>query len=133
MFLGGKERYQQHEIGQEEKSFNFRRSYIFQLECQINGFQIAEHLGKQIIHSFFFKNVSLVFYHGYRLNHQTANGTKHSKMYQVEFVEEICLSRPHHFNFFKGCLPQISLGPFLNTSSQTIIFFASKPLVSYYY
>ena len=22
---------------------------------------------------------------------------------------------PHHFKFFKGCLPQILLGPFLNT------------------
>ena len=26
-----------------------------------------------------------------------------------------CLSRPYHFKFFKGCLPQILLGPFLNT------------------
>ena len=25
--------------------------------------------------------------------------------------------RPYHFKFFKGCLPQISLGPFLNTLS----------------
>ena len=27
----------------------------------------------------------------------------------------VCLGRPYHFNFFKGCLPQILLGPFLNT------------------
>ena len=27
----------------------------------------------------------------------------------------ICLSRQYHFNFFNGGLPQISLGPFLNT------------------
>ena len=27
------------------------------------------------------------------------------------------LSRPYHFKFFKGCLPQILLGPFLNTLS----------------
>ena len=27
----------------------------------------------------------------------------------------ICLGRPYHFKFFKGCLPQILLGPFLNT------------------
>ena len=26
----------------------------------------------------------------------------------------VYLSRPHHFKFFKGCLPQILLGPFLN-------------------
>ena len=29
-----------------------------------------------------------------------------------------CLSRPCYFKFFKDCLPQISLGPFLNTLSQ---------------
>ena len=29
----------------------------------------------------------------------------------------VCLSRPYQFKFFKGCLPQISLGPFLNTLS----------------
>ena len=27
----------------------------------------------------------------------------------------VCLGRPFHFKFFKGCLPQILLGPFLNT------------------
>ena len=27
----------------------------------------------------------------------------------------VCQSRPYHFNFFKGCLPQSSLDPFLNT------------------
>ena len=27
----------------------------------------------------------------------------------------VCLSRPYHFKIFKGCLPQILLGPFLNT------------------
>ena len=31
---------------------------------------------------------------------------------------EICLRRPYHFKFFKGCLLQISLGPFLSTLSQ---------------
>ena len=29
----------------------------------------------------------------------------------------VCLSRPYHLNFFRGCLPQILLGPFLNTLS----------------
>ena len=29
-----------------------------------------------------------------------------------------CLSRPRSFKFFKGCLPQILLSPFLNTLSQ---------------
>ena len=29
----------------------------------------------------------------------------------------VCLSRPHSFKFFKDCLPQILLGPLLNTLS----------------
>ena len=35
-------------------------------------------------------------------------------MDQAKFVED---SRPYPFKFFKGCLPQILLGPFLNTLS----------------
>ena len=31
------------------------------------------------------------------------------------------LSRPYHFKFFKGCLPQILLDPLLNTLSQMFI------------
>ena len=27
----------------------------------------------------------------------------------------VCLGRPYHFKLFKDCLPQILLGPFLNT------------------
>ena len=49
-------------------------------------------------------------------------------MDQVKFVEDILykiwrdmvrlsLSRPYHFKFLKGCLPQILLCPFLNTLS----------------
>ena len=30
----------------------------------------------------------------------------------------VCLGRPHHFKYFKGCLPQISLGLSLNTLTQ---------------
>ena len=37
----------------------------------------------------------------------------------------VCLSRPNHFKFFKGCLQQISLGPFLNTLSHLIIIISS--------
>ena len=29
----------------------------------------------------------------------------------------VCLGRPYHFKFFKGCLPQILFDPFLNTLS----------------
>ena len=32
----------------------------------------------------------------------------------------VCLSRPYHFKFFKGCLPQILLGSFFNTLTQII-------------
>ena len=35
-------------------------------------------------------------------------------MDQAKFVED---SRPYPFKFFKGCLSQILLGPFLNTLS----------------
>ena len=34
---------------------------------------------------------------------------------QKIWKDMICLSRPHHLKFCKGCLPQILLGPFLNT------------------
>ena len=33
----------------------------------------------------------------------------------------ICLSKPYNFKFFKGCLPQIYLGPFLNTLFHLLI------------
>ena len=46
------------------------------------------------------------------------NGTKYLRMNQVRFVAD--LSRPYHF---KGCLPQISLGPFLNTLSHLLLKF----------
>ena len=52
-------------------------------------------------------------------------------MDQVQFTAKIqplnvwsdmvCLGRPYNFNIFKACLPQISLGPFLNTLTQTIL------------
>ena len=33
----------------------------------------------------------------------------------------VCLSRPYHFKFFKGYLPQVSLSPLLDTFSQMSI------------
>ena len=59
-----------------------------------------------------------------------ANGTKYSRMDQVKFVEQtislhcisLLLSRPYHFKFFKGCFPQISLVPFLNTLSMLLVW-----------
>ena len=43
-------------------------------------------------------------------------GSRHSRMDQVNFVEDY-LGSLYHFKYFKGCLPQILLGPFLNTLS----------------
>ena len=39
---------------------------------------------------------------------------KYSRMDQVKFVES-SVKQTIPFKFFKGCLPQILLGPFLNT------------------
>ena len=38
-----------------------------------------------------------------------------------------CLGRPYHFKFFKGCLPQILLVPFLNTLSLEINSLRASP------
>ena len=35
----------------------------------------------------------------------------------------VCLCRPYHFKFFKDCLPQILLSPFLNTLNHLISLF----------
>ena len=45
-------------------------------------------------------------------------------MDQVKFVED-CLKRLYRFKFFKGCLPQILLGPFLNNLTHLLIFYAA--------
>ena len=34
--------------------------------------------------------------------------------YQVVFCDKVFKNRPYRFQFFKGCLPQILVGPFLN-------------------
>ena len=54
------------------------------------------------------------------------NGTKYSRTENVKFV---CSSRSYPFKFFKGCLRQILLGPFLNTLSQ--IYFYMIPNIKY--
>ena len=43
-------------------------------------------------------------------------GTKYSRMAHAKFVE----ARPYPFKFFKGCLPHIFLGPFLNTLTHKV-------------
>ena len=41
----------------------------------------------------------------------------------------VCLSTPYHFRFAKGCLPQILLGPFLNTLPHMILVFKATDIV----
>ena len=78
-------------------------------------------------------------------------GSRFSKMDQVKFVEDslksigsnmICLGRPYHFQYFKGCLPQTLLHLFLNTLSHMYIYKTSiypschicfSTLLLYYY
>ena len=38
----------------------------------------------------------------------------------------VCLGIPYYFKLFKGCLPQILLGPFLNTLTQMNIDFSFR-------
>ena len=33
----------------------------------------------------------------------------------------VCLGRLYYFKYFKGCLPQILLGPFLNNLTQMVL------------
>ena len=54
-------------------------------------------------------------------------GTKYSRISKIcgrqplknlkGWWDMVCLSRPYPFKLFKGCLPQILLGPFMNTLS----------------
>ena len=37
------------------------------------------------------------------------------------YLKKKCLDRPYHLKSFKGCLPQILLGPFLNTLTQMML------------
>ena len=39
---------------------------------------------------------------------------------KLEVIGSACLGRPYHFKLFKGCLPQILLGPFSNTLTHVI-------------
>ena len=41
--------------------------------------------------------------------------SRHSRMEQVKFVEDSLEDKFEVMCFFKGCLPQTLLGPFLNT------------------
>ena len=54
-----------------------------------------------------------------------ACGSRYSKMDQVKFVEDSLSDRirPYHFKLFKGYLPQILLGSFLNNLTHIMIMF----------
>ena len=40
----------------------------------------------------------------------------------------VCLSRPYHLKVFEDCLPQILIGPFLNTFSHIPLRHLGSPL-----
>ena len=44
-------------------------------------------------------------------------------------LSKICLGRSYHFRVFKGCLPQILLGPFLSTLTQLLEYHSIIRLV----
>ena len=56
--------------------------------------------------------VSLLFFHG---SICAVEESFYLHFLSSQFLS--CLSRPYPFTFFKGSLPQILLGPFLNTFS----------------
>ena len=54
-------------------------------------------------------------------------------MDQVKYVED-SRGRPSHFKFFKSCLPQGLLGPFLNTLTHLLHYFQRKrPIADIWY
>ena len=55
------------------------------------------------------------------------NGAKYSRMDQAKFVK----CRPYPFKFFKGCLPQILLRPFLNTLFQIVAHFKHEKTLNH--
>ena len=64
-------------------------------------------------------------------------GSRYSRMDQVKFVEDslkkiwsdfVCLGRPYHFKFYKGCILLILLGPFVNTLTH-LIYQSALPLI----
>ena len=62
------------------------------------------------------------------------------KKFEVIWSALVCLGKPYHFTFFKDCLPQILLSPFLNTLCHVFpktenICFSSKHLIllTYFY
>ena len=40
-------------------------------------------------------------------------------------IDMVCLGRPGDFKFFKGCLPQILLGQFLNALTRMLLILKS--------
>ena len=50
-------------------------------------------------------------------------------MWKTAFRDMVCLSRPYPFKFFKGCLPQILLRPFLNILFQIPLWVTIWPAI----
>ena len=43
----------------------------------------------------------------------------------------VCLSRPYSFKFFKGYVPQILLGPFLNIMTYIYFFYLNEMMMHF--
>ena len=58
-----------------------------------------------------------------RMNKRTRNGSRYSRMNQVNLWKTAFkkFGRPYHFRFFKGCLSQNFLHPFLNNLTSTFM------------
>ena len=50
-------------------------------------------------------------------------------LYRILYGDMLCLGRPYHIKFFKGCLPQILLDPFLNTLTHICQLLGKKPVI----
>ena len=68
------------------------------------------------------------------------HGSRYSRLGEVKCVEDslwkiwsnlVYLSRPYHFKFFKGCLPQILLGPFLNTLTHIFLHLTKVVIIEF--
>ena len=79
------------------------------------------------------QKISFIFSGSYRKGRLVWNTyiSKYSKYSKVTLEYKNGLGRPYHFKIFKGCLPQILLGPFLNTMTHFSLYINSLTYLHY--
>ena len=79
------------------------------------------------------QKISFIFSGSYRKGRFVWNTyiSKYSKYSKVTLEYKNGLGRPYHFKIFKGCLPQILLGPFLNTMTHFSLCISSLTYLYY--